>query len=99
MDLVLRAVAVFAFVVLLMRVIGRRELSSLTPVDLILLIILGDALQQGLTQDDYSLTGAVLVVGTLAVLQVGVSWLGFRFPHVRSVVDGEPVIVMQDGEP
>jgi uncharacterized membrane protein YcaP (DUF421 family) len=98
-DLVLRAVFVFAFVVLLMRVIGRRELSSLSPVDLILLIILGDALQQGLTQDDYSLTGAVLVVGTLAVLQVVLSWLAFRSPSVRSVVDGEPLIVVQDGKP
>ena len=99
MDLVLRAVFIFAFVVVLMRVIGRRELSSLTPVDLILLIILGDALQQGLTQDDYSLTGSVLVVGTFAVLQVLLSWLGYRFPHVRSVVDGEPLIVVQDGRP
>jgi uncharacterized membrane protein YcaP (DUF421 family) len=99
MDLVLRAIFVFAFVVVLMRVVGRRELSGLTPVDLILLIILGDALQQGLTQDDYSLTGAVLVVGTLAVLQVVTSWVGFRFPPVRATLDGEPLIVVQDGKP
>ena len=63
MDLVLRAAFVFGFMVLLTRVIGKRELGSLQPFDLILLIILGDALQQGMTQDDYSLTGAVLVVG------------------------------------
>jgi hypothetical protein len=68
MDLVLRAVVIFAFVLLLTRIIGKRELGSLQPFDLILLIVLGDALQQGLTQDDYSLTGAVLVVGTIAVL-------------------------------
>jgi uncharacterized membrane protein YcaP (DUF421 family) len=98
MDLVLRAVFVFCFILLLTRVIGKRELSSLEPFDLILLIVLGDALQQGLTQDDYSLTGAVLVVGTIAVLQVVVSWISYRFPRTRPVLEGEPVIIVQDGE-
>ncbi|HWE81668.1 MAG TPA: YetF domain-containing protein [Gaiellaceae bacterium] len=97
MDLVLRAIVVFAFVLLLTRVIGRRELGSMQPFDLILLIVLGDALQQGLTQDDYSLTGAVLVVGTIAVLQVFVSWLSYRFPRSRPILEGEPIIVVQDG--
>jgi uncharacterized membrane protein YcaP (DUF421 family) len=99
MDIVLRAIVIFFFVVILTRIIGRRELGSLAPVDLILLIILGDALQQGLTQDDYSLTGALLVVGTLAVLQVFTSWLGFRFPFTRRVLEGEPLIVVEDGKP
>jgi uncharacterized membrane protein YcaP (DUF421 family) len=99
MDLVLRAAVVFVFVVVLTRVIGRRELGSLAPVDLILLIILGDALQQGLTQDDYSLTGALLVVGTLAVLQVFTSWVSFRLPFTRRLLEGEPLIVIEDGKP
>jgi uncharacterized membrane protein YcaP (DUF421 family) len=99
MDLVARAIFVFFFLLVLTRVIGKRELSSLQPFDLILLIILGDAVQQGLTQDDYSLTGVVLVVGTIAVLQVLVSWLTYRYPRVRPVIDGEPIIVLQDGEP
>src|ERR1041385_1817982 len=98
MDLVLRAAAVFSFVLLLTRVIGKRELGNLQPFDLILLIVLGDALQQGLTQDDYSLTGALLVVGTIAVLQVFVSWISYRFPRTRPVLEGEPIIVVQDGE-
>jgi uncharacterized membrane protein YcaP (DUF421 family) len=98
MDLVLRTVAVFAFLLLLTRVIGRRELSSLQPFDLILLIILGDAVQQGLTQDDYSLTGAFLVIGTFAVLQVSVSWIGYKFPRARPMLEGAPIIVVQDGE-
>jgi uncharacterized membrane protein YcaP (DUF421 family) len=99
MDIVLRAVAVFAFLLVLTRVIGRRELSSLQPLDLILLIILGDAVQQGLTQDDYSLTGAFLAVGTIAILQVSVSWLGWRFKPLRVILDGEPIVVVQDGKP
>jgi uncharacterized membrane protein YcaP (DUF421 family) len=97
MDLVLRTIAVFTFLLVLTRVIGRRELSSLQPFDLILLIILGDAVQQGLTQDDYSLTGAFLVIGTFAVLQVSVSWVGYRFPRTRPVLEGTPLVVVQDG--
>ena len=98
MDIVARAVVVFAFLLLLTRIIGRRELSSLQPFDLILLIILGDAVQQGLTQDDYSLTGSLLAVGTIAVLQVFVSWVGYRFPRTRPVLEGTPIIVVEDGE-
>lgn len=99
MDIVVRAVVVFAFLMVLTRVIGRRELSSLQPFDLILLIILGDAVQQGLTQDDYSLTGGLLAVGTIAVLQVLVSWISYRFPRTRSVIEGTPIVVMEDGKP
>src|SRR4051812_11614514 len=98
MDLALRTIVVFFFLLLLTRVIGRRELSSLEPFDLILLIILGDAVQQGLTQDDYSVTGAVIVIGTFAILQVFVSWVSFRFPKLRPVLDGEPIIILQDGK-
>jgi len=78
---------------------GRRELSSLEPFDLIVLIVLGDAIQQGLTQDDYSVTGAVLVISTLTLLQVFASFLGFRFRRLRPVLAGDPVIVVEDGEP
>jgi uncharacterized membrane protein YcaP (DUF421 family) len=98
MDLVLRAIAVFVFLFVLTRVIGKRELGKLQPFDLMLLIVLGDALQQGMTQDDYSVTGALLIVGTFAVLQVAVSWLGYRFPRTRPILEGEPIIVVQGGE-
>lgn len=98
MDLVLRAIVVFGFVLVLTRVIGKRELSSFQPIDLVLLIVLGDALQQGLTQDDYSLTGAILVVSTIALLQVFTSWVAYRFPRSRPLLEGEPIIVIHNGE-
>jgi uncharacterized membrane protein YcaP (DUF421 family) len=97
MDLVLRATTIFFFLFILTRVIGKRELGSLQPFDLMLLIVLGDALQQGITQDDYSLTGALLIVGTFAVLQVALSWTSYRFPTARPILEGEPIIVLQDG--
>ena len=99
MDIVFRGVVVFVFLYVLMRVIGRRELSSLEPFDLILLVVLGDAVQQGLTQDDYSLTGAILAIGTIAVLQLGVSFANFRFPKLRPLLDGVPIVVVEHGKP
>jgi uncharacterized membrane protein YcaP (DUF421 family) len=97
MDIVLRAIFLYVFVVFVMRVIGRRELSSMTPFDLVLLIILGDAIQQGLTQDDYSVTGAVLAIATIASLQVLTSYLSFRSRRARKVLEGEPIVVVDHG--
>ncbi len=99
MDLVVRAVIAFAFVYLLTRVIGRRELSSLEPFDLIMLVMIGDLVQQGVTQNDFSVTGAILVGGTIGLMSVGVSYLNFRFPRLRPALEGEPVIVVEDGKP
>jgi uncharacterized membrane protein YcaP (DUF421 family) len=99
MDVVIRAAIGFAFVLFLTRVIGRRELSSLQPFDLILLIMIGDLVQQGITQNDFSVTGILLVGGTIGMLTVFVSFLSFRFPRVRPVLDGEPVIIVENGEP
>src|ERR671938_607750 len=98
MDIVLRAIFLYAFIVFVMRVIGRRELSSMTPFDLILLIVLGDAIQQGLTQDDYSVTGAVLAVATIATLQVFTSYLSFRSKRARTVLEGEPIVIVDHGQ-
>ena len=98
MDLAIRAVALFGFVYLLTRIIGRLELSSMEPFDLILLIVVGDAVQQGLTQDDYSVTGAVIVVSTIAAMQVGTSYLSFRSRRARRVLEGEPIVIVQDGK-
>jgi uncharacterized membrane protein YcaP (DUF421 family) len=81
-----------------MRVIGRRELSSMTPFDLVLLIILGDAIQQGLTQDDYSVTGAILAIATIAALQVFTSYVSFRWPFARKVFEGDPIVLVDRGE-
>jgi uncharacterized membrane protein YcaP (DUF421 family) len=97
MDIVFRAIALYVFVVFIMRVIGRRELSSMTPFDLVLLIILGDAIQQGLTQDDYSVTGAVLAIATIASLQVLTSYVSFKSRRARKIFEGEPIVLVERG--
>ncbi|HWA65815.1 MAG TPA: DUF421 domain-containing protein [Mycobacteriales bacterium] len=98
MDIALRTIVLYFFVVVLMRVVGRRELSSLTAVDLVLLIVMGDAIQQGLTQDDYSVTGAIIVISTFAVLQVATAYAGFRSRTVRRLLEGRPVVLIDDGK-
>jgi uncharacterized membrane protein YcaP (DUF421 family) len=99
MDIVVRAIFAFFFVLLVTRIVGRRELSSLQPFDLILLVMIGDLVQQGVTQNDFSVTGLVLAAGTIAALTVFVSYSSFRFPFLRPVLDGEPVIVLEKGQP
>ena len=97
MDLVLRALVLFAGVYILLRVVGRRELAQMEPIDFILLIVLGDAIQQGLTQDDYSVTGALTVIFTIAAIQVVLGYITYRSRKVRAVMEGEPVILIEDG--
>jgi len=99
MDIVFRAIVIFFFVLALMRVLGRRELSRLEPFDIIILVVIGDLVQQGVTQNDFSVTGAMLAVGTIGVLTVGASWASWRFAGVRPVLEGRPVVLLEDGKP
>jgi uncharacterized membrane protein YcaP (DUF421 family) len=99
MDIVLRAAFIFAFIYVVMRGIGRRELSSLEPFDLIVIVVVGDLIQQGVTQDDYSVTGAVLAVSTICLLTVIVSWASWRFPRLRPALEGTPIVLLEDGKP
>ncbi|MGH2912816.1 MAG: DUF421 domain-containing protein [Solirubrobacteraceae bacterium] len=99
MDLVIRATVVFFFIFLVTRVVGRRQLSDLEPFDFILLVVLGDLVQQGITQSDESVTGTLIVISTIALLSVGVSWISFRSARVRQITEGEPIVLVQDGHP
>jgi len=98
MDLVIRATVVFFFIFLVTRIAGRRELSTLEPFDLILLVVLGDLVQQGITQSDESVTGTLIVISTVTLLSIAVSWISFRSSKIRIATEGEPIILVQDGE-
>jgi uncharacterized membrane protein YcaP (DUF421 family) len=97
MDLVIRATVIFFFIFLVTRIAGRRELSSLQPFDLILLVVIGDLVQQGITQSDESVTGALIVISTITLLSVLVSWVSYRSGRVRLVTEGESIILVDDG--
>ncbi len=98
MDLVARAAVGFFAIFLVTRVVGRRELSRMEPFDLILLIVTGDLMQQGITQSDYSMTGAMTVIATVALLTVALSYISFKAPRLRPLLDGEPLMLVHDGE-
>lgn len=98
MDIVFRAVFAYVFILFLMRIVGRRELSSMEPSDLILLIVLGDLVQNGVTQSDYSMTGVALATSTIGLLAVATSYITFRSKRAKSLIEGEPLIVLQDGK-
>jgi uncharacterized membrane protein YcaP (DUF421 family) len=99
MDLVIRASVIFFFIFLVTRIAGRREISSLQPFDLILLVVLGDLVQQGITQSDESVTGTLVVISTITLLSVAVSWVSFRWRGARLLTQGEPLVLVQDGTP
>lgn len=98
MEIVLRATAVFFFLWALTRGLGKRELAQMSAFELVLLIILGDLVQQGVTQEDYSVTGAFLATGTIAFWVLVFAYVSFRVPSARRVIEGEPVLIVHRGE-
>jgi uncharacterized membrane protein YcaP (DUF421 family) len=98
MEIVVRAAVLFCFVWVVLRAIGRKELSQLTSFELVIVIVLGDLIQQGVTGDDRSIVGAMIAVTTFALLTAGMSYLGFRFSKLRSPLEGEPAIVVLHGK-
>ena len=97
MDIVVRAFLAFVFVFLITRLIGRRELTSLEPRDLILLVVIGDLIQQGVTQSDMSFTGGMLATGVFAFMALSISYVGWRFRRIRPLLDPEPLVIVEDG--
>lgn len=98
MDIVIRAVIAYVFIITLLRVTGRRELSSMGPTDLVLLVVIGDLIQNGVTQSDLSVTGIVIAVTTFALLSVASSFLVYKSKRAQKIIEGTPLIVVQDGK-
>ncbi len=99
MDLVLRCLVLFPLVIVLVRVVNRRQLHSLEPFDLVMLVVLGDLLQQGITQNDFSVTGSAIVIVTITLLSMTTAAIAYRSRRFSSLMDGEPVILVEHGRP
>jgi uncharacterized membrane protein YcaP (DUF421 family) len=99
MDIVVRAAVIFLAVYAVTRLVGRRELGMNEPFDLILLVVIGDLIQQGVTQSDYSVTGTVLALSTFVLLTVALSYMSFRGTRVRKVLEGQPLVLVENGKP
>ena len=98
MDIALRATVIFVALYLLVRLMGKRELGQMTPFELIVLVVIGDLIQQGVTQNDFSLTGAIIAVSTIALLALLMSWASYLWPWAERLLEGEPRVIVRDGE-
>jgi uncharacterized membrane protein YcaP (DUF421 family) len=98
MDIVLRASVMFAVLLLLLRLLGKRELAEMAPFEVIVLVVIGDLIQQGVTHNDFSITGATLAIGTFAFWSLVFNWITFRFPRAERILDGEPSVLVRHGE-
>lgn len=97
MESVLRAVAVYGFLVLVIRLAGRRTMAQLTDFDFVLLLIIAEATQQGLLGDDSSITNAFLVILTLIVIDIGLSLWKQRSSRIEKWLDGVPLVIVEEG--
>jgi uncharacterized membrane protein YcaP (DUF421 family) len=99
MEIVFRSIFIFFFLWIITRAVGRSSLGELSTFQLLLYVTMGDLVQQAVTQQDYSVTAAVLAVGTFALLTSGFTFINWRSRRLRPIVHGTPLIVVRDGEP
>ncbi len=98
MDIVIRATVVFFTLYLIVRIMGKRELAQMTAFELIVLVVFGDLVQQGVMHNDFSLTGSILAMATLAFWALVLSWLTYSFRKLERALDGEPRVIVKDGK-
>jgi uncharacterized membrane protein YcaP (DUF421 family) len=99
MEIVVRATATFAVLFLLTRLISKRSLGDMSPFEMLLLVSLGDIVQQGITQEDMSLTGSLLAISTFGFWITVLTWITWRSDRGRRIVEGVPIVLVRDGRP
>lgn len=99
MNPVIRAAVIYFFLLVVFRLAGKRSFSQLTSFDFVLLLIIAEAIQQGLIGDDFSITQALLLIVTLVAIDIAISLLKQRFPRLERFIDGLPLVVVENGVP
>ncbi|MCA1626499.1 MAG: DUF421 domain-containing protein [Acidobacteria bacterium] len=99
MDAVIRSAAIYLFLLIVFRISGKRSLAQITTFDFVLLLIVGEATQQGLLGQDYSITNAFIVILTLIGIDIGLSLLKQRSQSLEKLMDGVPLIILENGQP
>lgn len=99
MEAVLRATAIYLALLVLFKIAGRRTLAEISNFDLLLLLIIGEATQQALLGDDFSLTNALIVIVTLIAIDVGLSFVKLRFARIDMLIEGTSTLIVEDGRP
>ena len=98
MESVIRGAAVYVVLLIIMRLSGRRTLAQMTPFDFVLLLIIAETTQQALLGDDFSITNAVVLIVTLIVLDIGLSYLKAFSTTLGRLLDGTPTVLIRDGK-
>ena len=99
MEIIARGTVVFWLVFLLTRGLKRRSLADLAPFEMVLLVVLGDIIQQGVMQQDYSVTGAFLALSAFGFWISAVTYISWRSTKARHVLEGVPIVLIADGKP
>jgi len=94
---ILRGVVVYVFLLVLLRCTGKRQVGQMAPFDLVLLLVLSNAVQNSMNGGDNSITGGLILAATLVAINWGVAWLTFRNKRVEALIEGRPVILVHDG--
>lgn len=97
MEIVVRAAVIYLFLWMITRLVGRSTVGELSTFQLILFITMGDMVQQAVTQQDYSVTAGILAISVFTVLTMGLSWANARWPGIRKITHGVPVVILQNG--
>jgi uncharacterized membrane protein YcaP (DUF421 family) len=98
-DGVLRGAAIYLFLMLIFRLLGKRSLGQVTNFDFVLLLVIGETTQQALLGNDFSITNAFILILTLVVLDIGMSLLKQRSPTLDSWLEGVPLVIVEEGKP
>jgi len=96
-DFIIRATVVYVFLLVLLRLTGKRQIGQLVPFDLVLLLVLSNAVQNSMNGGDNSITGGLILATTLIILNLGVSWITFHSKRVEALIEGRPIILIHNG--
>lgn len=99
METVFRGAIVYIMLLTVTRLTGRRSLAQITPFDVVLLLIIAETVQQSMLGDDMSITNAIVLIVSLATIDVALAWAKDRWPFARNWIEGRPTILMSDGKP
>ncbi len=98
MEALFRAAFMYIFLMFIIRISGKRTLSEMTTFDLVLLLVIGDASQQAIASNDYSVTNAVIIISTFIVIDMLMAMLKNKFRWFDRVVDGTPLVIVANGK-
>jgi uncharacterized membrane protein YcaP (DUF421 family) len=97
MDIVLRIAAIYLFLLIALRIMGKREFGQLAPFDLVVLLLIPEIVSQALMRDDHSVTNAFVAVATLLTLVFATGTIAYRFRRLERLISGTPTTLVGHG--